>query len=107
MTHKSIIKAAVLALTLIRLDVAFAQAPVITYPSGAYNYTTGTSINYITPTNKGGVVPAVIYGQTTTFAGNGTVGFLDGMGTAATLSGPVGIAFDLSGNLYITDYYLI
>jgi len=52
-------------------------------------------------------VPPVLYGQTTTFAGNGTVGFLDGIGTNATLSGPVGIAFDQSGNLYVTDYFLI
>jgi len=50
------------------------------------------SIRMITP---GGVV--------TTLAGNGTGGTADGTGTAATFYNPSGVAFDGSGNLYITD----
>jgi len=107
MIFKSIVKVCLFALIFIRLDFAFAQIPSFTYPVGANNYTTGTPIAPLTPTNKGGPVPAVLYGQTTTFAGNGTVGFLDGVGINASLSGPVGIAFDKSGNLYVTDYFLI
>ena len=90
MTFKSIVKVCLFALIFIRLDFAFAQIPAFYYyPAVTHNYTTGTPINPLTPTNTGGAVPAVLYGQTTTFAGNGTVGFLDGIGTAATLSGPV------------------
>jgi gliding motility-associated-like protein len=108
MTYKSIIiKACLFALVLIRIDVVFAQAPSFTYSSGAYNYTTGTPITPMVPNNIGGTVPAEVYGQTSTFAGNGTVGFADGIGTAASLSGPVGIAFDKNGNMFITDYFLI
>ncbi len=107
MTFKSIVKVCLFALIFIRVDFAFAQVPFFTYPAIPNNYTTGTPIAPLIPTNKGGSVPAVLYGQTTTFAGNGTVGFLDGVGTSATLSGPVSIAFDKSGNLYVTDYFLI
>jgi sugar lactone lactonase YvrE len=41
----------------------------------------------------------------TTVAGNGTAGFSgDGrLATAARISGPMGIALDAAGNLYIAD----
>ena len=38
---------------------------------------------------------------------NGIAGAVDGTGTAASLSGPVGIAFDQAGNLYVTDYVIV
>jgi sugar lactone lactonase YvrE len=46
------------------------------------------------------------YGQIRTIAGNGTSGY-SGDGAAATLaslSGPIGIAVDANGNVYIADY---
>jgi len=48
-------------------------------------------------------------GVVTTFAGGGSVGgttagFVDGTGTAALFSAPVGIAVDASGNVYVADY---
>jgi gliding motility-associated-like protein len=107
MACRIIVKAVLFALIIIRLDIAFAQSPVFTYSPGAKNYTTGVPVTPLIPNNTGGPVPAVIYGQTTTFAGDGKTGTADGVGTFASLSGPVGIAFDKNGNLYVTDYYLI
>jgi hypothetical protein len=39
----------------------------------------------------------------TTIAGNGTSGFLDGVGTNAIFNFPFGLALDLSGNLYVAE----
>lgn len=39
----------------------------------------------------------------TTFAGNGTAGLVDGVGTNARFNGPTGVTFDKDGNLYVTD----
>lgn len=45
-------------------------------------------------------------GNISIFAGGGTSGLGDGgPATSATLSSPLGLAFDSSGNLYISDYY--
>ena len=88
------------------LNFAFGQAPSFNYTAGAKNYTTGKPINQLVPVSEGGAVPATVYGQVTTFAGNGQPGTADGTGTAASLSGPIGIALDGGGNLYVTDYFL-
>ena len=42
-------------------------------------------------------------GEVTTLAGNGTLGSVDGTGTAARFKTPVGISLDGSGNLYVSD----
>ena len=48
-------------------------------------------------------------GDVTVIAGSGTQGHADGAGAAATFNYPRGLAFDSSGNLYVTDwgYHLI
>jgi len=43
-------------------------------------------------------------GEVTTFAGNGTAGALDGMGTAASFNLPPGIVATDKDTLYVTDY---
>lgn len=58
-------------------------------------YIADTGNNLIREINAGGLV--------TTIAGNGTIGSGDGTGAEATLNGPIGIALDPSGNLYVTE----
>jgi sugar lactone lactonase YvrE len=45
------------------------------------------------------------YYDVSTFAGSGTAGNADGTGISANFSGPVGLAIDVSGNIYVADTY--
>lgn len=93
----------ILALMIIQWH-CFAQAPNISY-SLTQNYTIGTTIAPLIPTNTGGNVPATIYGQVTTFAGSGAVGYANGQGIAATFEHPYGVTVDIYDNVYVADYY--
>ena len=42
-------------------------------------------------------------GNVSTFAGNGSLGFIDGTGTAASFNGAFHLTIDPSGNLYLAD----
>jgi len=43
-------------------------------------------------------------GVVSTFAGNGTAGFVNGTGTSSEFNNPAGIAIDASGNIYVADH---
>jgi sugar lactone lactonase YvrE len=77
--------------------------PNISYPS-TIKLSVGKAIT-IAPKNRGGEVPATLYGQVTIFAGsNGMVsGYVNAKGTAAEFNGPQQLTGDSQGNLYITD----
>jgi sugar lactone lactonase YvrE len=62
----------------------------IVYVSDTYN----NMIRKITPD-----------GVVSTFAGTGTYGFTNGPGASATFNEPMGLAIDLTGNLYVADLY--
>ena len=44
-------------------------------------------------------------GLVTTFAGNGSAGFVNGIGTAAQFFHPRGLVFDAAGNLYVAEQF--
>ncbi|MDB5145467.1 MAG: hypothetical protein JWQ66_4180, partial [Mucilaginibacter sp.] len=79
------------------------QAPNIAYTSST-NLTSGTLFS-ISPTNTGGAVPATVYGQVSTIAGNIYGGYANGTGTAAAFNLPQLIVGDPAGNLYVADSY--
>jgi hypothetical protein len=43
-------------------------------------------------------------GVVSTFAGNGTAGYINGTGTSSEFNNPAGIAIDASGNIYVADH---
>jgi sugar lactone lactonase YvrE len=93
--------ASTLVITVNPFGTIITKAPSISYVS-PQTFALGTPIS-IKPTNTGGPVPATVYGQVSTLAGNGTSGATDGIGSVATFNGPSGIAIDADRNLYITD----
>jgi sugar lactone lactonase YvrE len=46
-----------------------------------------------------------IQGETSTVAGNGKPGYADGPGRQAQFNGPIGVAVDPRGNIYVADSY--
>ncbi|MDB5124787.1 MAG: repeat-containing protein [Mucilaginibacter sp.] len=60
----------------------------------------GSVIQFTTPGSLSAVTTAV-----TTFAGNGTPGYLDASGLSAQFNNPQGVSVDSRGNVYVSDSY--
>jgi sugar lactone lactonase YvrE len=60
----------------------------------------GNVIQFTTPGSLSAVTAAV-----TTFAGNGTAGYLDAPGLSAQFNNPQGVAVDSKGDVYVSDSY--
>ncbi|MFD0794707.1 hypothetical protein ACFQZX_13855 [Mucilaginibacter litoreus] len=58
---------------------------------------------YVTDTGNSVVRMVTQDGVVTTVAGSRTVGYINGLGTAASLNKPTGIALDATGNIYVTE----
>ena len=76
--------------------------------AASFNYPEGITIDaagnlYVTD-GQGNLVRKITPGGVvTTFAGSGSVGKTDGLGTAASFNNPQSIAIDAAGNLYVSD----
>src|SRR5438067_1272983 len=82
--------------------VSFGQAPDISYPTPNI-YKLNVPIIALKPVNKGGDVPATIYGETTILAGTGLHGAQDGDANQAQFTEPYGMTTDADGNIYLAD----
>lgn len=71
------------------------------YPNGVATDVLGNV--YVADTGNHRIRKITSAGAVTTLAGS-TSGYIDGIGIAAKFYSPVGVATDLSGNLYIADY---
>ncbi|XHR92569.1 hypothetical protein ACFJIV_19740 [Mucilaginibacter sp. UC70_90] len=81
---------------------AFGQAPDITYTTPNV-YIIGNEIAPLSPANKGGAVPATVYGDTKVIAGTGQFGNVNGNAATAQFKLPYGISIDADGNMYIAE----
>jgi len=106
--------------TMIR-RVATATATVTTLAGSSYGFADGSASTaqfggptgvafdgngnlYVADPNNQRIRKVVIAtGAVSTLAGNGTAGNVDGIGTAAQFTYPIGVAADGAGNLYVTD----
>jgi sugar lactone lactonase YvrE len=60
---------------------------------------------YVADTGNHAIRRVTPEGMVTTLAGNGTPGSEDGRGAAARFNGPIGVAVDRHGNVYVSDTY--
>ncbi|MBZ2207055.1 gluconolaconase [Massilia soli] len=60
---------------------------------------------YVADTGNHAIRKVTPAGMVTTIAGNGQPGYVDGAGSAARFNGPVGVAVDKDGNVFVADTY--
>ncbi|HEU4870755.1 MAG TPA: NHL repeat-containing protein [Pyrinomonadaceae bacterium] len=83
-------------------DGAGAQASFNT-PSGLAIDDTGNL--YVADTGNNRVRKVTAEGVVSTIAGDGTAGYVDGPAAQARFNGPIGVAVDKDGNIYVADTY--
>jgi len=82
--------------------------------AATFNYPTGLTLDasgnlFVADYKNHAIRKITPEGQVTTIAGNGTAGNNNGDGAVARFNYPLSVAFDINGNLFVTDFanYLI
>ena len=89
--------------TVTNVTTATATSLTVTAPAGATTGKVTVQVGAQTATSSNDFVylPQAIV---STLTGNGTAGFVDGVGTTAQFNDPIGVAIGADGNLYVSDH---
>ena len=79
-------------------------------PDALFNTPSGVALDregnlYVADTGNHAIRKVTRDGKVSTLAGSGVAGFADGMGAQAQFNGPVGVAVDRDGVVYVADTY--
>lgn len=93
--------------TLAGANEGFADGPG---SSASFNTPSGLAIDndgnvYVADTGNNRIRKVTPQGEVTTIAGDGTAGYLDGPAMQARFNGPIGVAVDERGNVFVADTY--
>ena len=78
--------------------------------AASFNTPSGLAIDpsgnlYVADTGNNRIRKVTPQGEVSTVAGDGTAGYLDGAAAQARFNGPIGVAVDAAGNVFVADTY--